>query len=96
MVCARLQGSISADNSSLAQVSGIDRIARVGGTIFHDADSAVDRELWESDETLRRAERTPAEEANHLKRRKELWETPIVSALPTPPPTGAWERDGIE
>jgi hypothetical protein len=42
--------------------------------IFHDNDTAVDRELWEIDENLRRAELTPSEEASHLKRRKELWE----------------------
>jgi hypothetical protein len=42
--------------------------------IFHDNDTAIDREMWEIDENLIRAELTPAEEADHLKRRKELWE----------------------
>jgi hypothetical protein len=42
--------------------------------VFYDNDSAIDRELWEIDENLRRAELTPSEEASHLKRRKELWE----------------------
>ena len=34
----------------------------------------VDRELWEIDENLIRADLTPTEEGEHLKRRKELWE----------------------
>jgi ParB-like chromosome segregation protein Spo0J len=36
--------------------------------------SPIDRELWEIDENLFRADLTPAEEAQHLARRKELWE----------------------
>jgi hypothetical protein len=32
------------------------------------------RELWEIDENLIRAGLTPAQEAKHLERRKELWE----------------------
>jgi hypothetical protein len=42
--------------------------------IFLDNDTAIDREMWEIDENLIRAELTPSEEAIHLKRRKELWE----------------------
>ena len=34
----------------------------------------IDRQLWEIDENLQRANLTPAEEADHLKRRAELWE----------------------
>jgi len=34
----------------------------------------IDREIWEIDENLCRAELTPAEEAEHLKRRKELFD----------------------
>jgi len=34
----------------------------------------IDRELWEIDENLIRAELTPTEEADHLARRKVLWE----------------------
>ena len=34
----------------------------------------LDRELWEIDENLIRAELTPTEEADHVARRKELWE----------------------
>ncbi len=34
----------------------------------------VDRELWEIDENLMRAELTPAQEADHLKRRKVLFD----------------------
>ena len=39
---------------------------------FLDADD-ITRELWEIDENLIRAELTPAQEAKHLERRKELW-----------------------
>lgn len=39
-----------------------------------DYDDATDAELWEIDENLRRAELSPAQVAEHLKRRKALWE----------------------
>jgi hypothetical protein len=42
--------------------------------IFLDKENAIEREMWEIDENLIRAELTPSEEASHLKRRKELWE----------------------
>ena len=32
----------------------------------------IDRQLWEIDENLQRANLTPSQEADHLKRRKEL------------------------
>lgn len=41
--------------------------------IFTDL-SETDRELWEIDENLVRAELTTAEKREHLKRRKEVWE----------------------
>lgn len=34
----------------------------------------IDAELWEIDENLMRAELTPAQEADHMARRKKLWE----------------------
>ena len=34
----------------------------------------IDRQLLEIDENLQRANLTPSQEADHLKRRKELWE----------------------
>jgi len=40
---------------------------------FWDKDD-VDRQLWEIDENLMRSELTPSQQAEHLARRKELWE----------------------
>lgn len=37
-------------------------------------DDALKAELWEIDENLMRAELTPAQQADHLARRKEIWE----------------------
>lgn len=37
--------------------------------------SDIDRQIWEIDENLMRAELSPTQEAQHLARRKELWET---------------------
>ncbi|MCB1687712.1 MAG: ParB N-terminal domain-containing protein [Halioglobus sp.] len=39
-----------------------------------DGDSEIDAELWEIDENLCRHELTPTEQAEHLAKRKELWE----------------------
>lgn len=41
--------------------------------LFMDADD-IDRQLWEIDENLMRSELTPTQQAEHLARRKELWE----------------------
>ena len=41
--------------------------------VFHDDWSEVDRQLWEIDENLMRAELSPTEMAEHLAKREELW-----------------------
>ncbi len=41
--------------------------------VFHDDWSEIDRQLWEIDENLMRAELSPVEMSEHLARRKELW-----------------------
>lgn len=41
--------------------------------VFLEADD-IDRQLWEIDENLMRAELTPTQQAEHLAKRKELWE----------------------
>lgn len=46
---------------------------RIDCFYFHGEDD-LDAELWEIDENLMRAELTPVQQAEHLKRRKEIWE----------------------
>lgn len=41
--------------------------------VFTDADE-IDRQIWEIDENLMRSELTPTQQAEHLAKRKELWE----------------------
>jgi hypothetical protein len=41
--------------------------------VFHDDWSEIDRQLWEIDENLMRAELSPTEMAEHLAKREELW-----------------------
>lgn len=41
--------------------------------VFTTADE-IDRQLWEIDENLMRSELTPTQQAEHLAKRKELWE----------------------
>lgn len=55
----------------------------------------LDRQLWEIDENLMRAELTPTQEAEHLRRRKELWEQRGALALTgeTAPNTGRKSAD---
>ncbi len=42
--------------------------------IFADGMTDIDRQLWEIDENLMRAELSPTEMAEHLAKRKELWD----------------------
>ena len=69
----------SEDGSVVDLVAGAHRIAaakKLGwekiDCIFVDLDD-LDRQLWEIDENLCRADLSPAELAQHLKRRAELW-----------------------
>ena len=51
----------------------------------------IDRQLWEIDENLMRAELTTAEHADHLARRKKLWavrETQVAQPAPPEKPVG--------
>ncbi len=51
----------------------------------------IDRQLWEIDENLMRAELTTAEHADHLARRKKLWavrETQVGQVVPPEKPVG--------
>ena len=48
----------------------------------------IDRQLWEIDENLMRAELSPTEMAEHLARRKELWGKREVSGQVDPKPQG--------
>lgn len=49
-------------------------------------DDALQAELWEIDENLMRAELSPAQQAEHLSRRKDVWEA--LSAQIASKPTG--------
>jgi len=53
--------------------------------IFMDADQ-IDRQIWEIDENLMRSELTPTQKAEHLAKRKELWEArnSVASCNTTP------------
>lgn len=70
----------SSDNETVELVAGRHRLAAAQSLGWEQIDAVfvsldeIDRELWEIDENLMRAELTPAQEAEHLKRRKELWE----------------------
>lgn len=55
--------------------------------VFTDADE-IDRQLWEIDENLMRSELTPTEQAEHLAKRKELWEVRKESGNTVPTLTG--------
>lgn len=70
----------SPDTETCLLVAGHHRLAaakRLGWDqieCFFVALDELDRELWEIDENLMRAELTPSQQADHLKRRKEIWE----------------------
>lgn len=66
-----------------ARALGLEQIA----AFFTDADE-IDRQIWEIDENLMRSELTPTQEAEHLAKRKELWEARAVSAQVAPKPQG--------
>jgi hypothetical protein len=51
--------------------------------VFHDEWSEIDRQLWEIDENLMRAELSPTEMAEHLARRKELWAANLPETVKT-------------
>lgn len=55
--------------------------------VFTDADE-IDRQLWEIDENLMRSELTPTQMAEHLAKRKELWEAREVSGQVVSKPQG--------
>lgn len=55
--------------------------------IFRDEWSEIDRQLWEIDENLIRAELTPAQQADHMARRKALWEQRAAAESGTSCPT---------
>lgn len=55
--------------------------------IFMQADE-IDRQLWEIDENLMRSELTPTQQAEHLAKRKELWDAKQESGPSCPTFTG--------
>lgn len=69
-----------ADDVEIVLVTGLHRLRAARDLGWADIEAfeveldEIDRELWEIDENLCRAELTPAQEAEHLRRRKELWE----------------------
>ncbi len=59
--------------------------------IFADGMTDIDRQLWEIDENLMRAELSPGEMAQHLARREVLWEdrkTQVGKVCPPEKPVG--------
>lgn len=51
--------------------------------VFTEADD-VDRQIWEIDENLMRAELTATQQAEHLAKRKELWEQRVTGGTSCP------------
>ena len=88
--------SVWAPNSeTLDLVAGLHRLEAARKLGWEDIDcifvhmDKIDRQLWEIDENLMRADLSPAEMAQHLKRRKELWEERQASSSGQTLPTGA-------
>jgi hypothetical protein len=79
------EGADEAVHSVPVLVAGATRLAaakklgwaRIDCFVLQPADLEV--QLWEIDENLSRAELTPAETAEHMARRKELWEQKLVA-----------------
>jgi len=87
----------TSDDVSVTLVAGLHRLEAAKRLGWADIEAievvldATDRELWEIDENLCRSELTEAEEAQHLARRKELWEAREAesgTACPTLSKTG--------
>lgn len=73
-----------------AQLLGWDSIE----AFVMDGRSEIDRQLWEIDENLMRAELTPSQEAQHLARRGELWTQRASSVGGKTLPTNEKRADG--
>jgi len=54
--------------------------------IFADGMTDIDRQLWEIDENLMRAELNPTELGEHITRRKELWAKREIQVAKVEPP----------
>ncbi len=78
--------SVYYDDDNVVLVAGRHRLAAAQSLEWDDIPAIflqlddIDRRLWEIDENLQRANLTPAQEADHLKRRAELWGAREVSA----------------